>query len=866
MSSVSGLSGLYNNPNVVSGLVSGLDTEGMIESLVDSYSTKINGFQQSSTLLSYQQDIFRGIIADLNAFTSKYTSYTSPETNLSSSAFFTSAVNYVSSGTYADKVSTSGTTDSTVTIDRVLQTATSSRVESSQLWKENTGSITADAVKLESDTLTGNMTGSMTFEVGSTSISIDFTSADFNDLPVDATAAEKAEALAKAITEKLDEQSVTINGTSYKGSECIAVDVSGGTLKFTEGSGLSAGNTVNIKSASDSITSVLGLNLGTYDGCDSISVGSGTALSAQTNVADQISGKDMTFTYNGVSRTVTIPTIEEDPAVAGGYLVNGVAVTGIDAVNDAIVSHLNTELAKCYGKDVFEVSNASDVSGELQLSFNMLNDNDGTSSTLAIVSAAGEALGLGSTATNFLDTTQSMSDILGDSFFSSSDTIAAIGDVTLNADEDGHVDSEGNAVYDFGDGYVRVDEDNNPILGKILTINDTEILVQEDDTLSAVFSKINSSDAGVNVSYSAMTGKIIMTSNTTGANSEITMEGDLAAAIFGTEDVYDDANVLVSKGTMSQEVGVNALVVATVNGSEVLLERTENAINIDGMTVTIKGTFNNEDANGDPITDLTDYEADKAAGNLTEVESITFEKTTDTDKIVDAIVAMVDDYNEMMSTLKKAFTTMTATDSSGNELKPYTDAEAAELSDDVLAKREEEIKAGLLFGDSTLRSLYTSLSSAFSSALNGSELSAMGIDTSFSFEDYSSNITVDKDKLTAMIETDIDRVKNAFTNSTEAGASTNGLMTNLKSRIDEYASLTGSAKGILVTKAGSELNSLSLLDNTLQTQIDKFTELIETWQDKLTDKVNTYQAQFSRLEVLMSEMNSQSSALAGLSG
>ena len=41
---------------------------------------------------------------------------------------------------------------------------------------------------------------------------------------------------------------------------------------------------------------------------------------------------------------------------------------------------------------------------------------------------------------------------------------------------------------------------------------------------------------------------------------------------------------------------------------------------------------------------------------------------------------------------------------------------------------------------------------------------------------------------------------------------------------------------------------------------------ISSWQDKMSDKVDYYTSKFTQLEVLINEMNSQSSALAGLTG
>ena len=67
-------------------------------------------------------------------------------------------------------------------------------------------------------------------------------------------------------------------------------------------------------------------------------------------------------------------------------------------------------------------------------------------------------------------------------------------------------------------------------------------------------------------------------------------------------------------------------------------------------------------------------------------------------------------------------------------------------------------------------------------------------------------------------------------------------------------------------KAGTPLSSYSLQNNFLQTQIDNLDTQIEKWQDKMSDRIDYYTNQFTRLEQLINQMNSQSSALAGLMG
>ena len=99
MASISSLTGssssssIYGtrNSNIISGLASGLDTESMIEGMVQGYQQKITKLEQSRTKLQWQQEAFQSISDKLVEFSRKYMSYTS-STNLLSSSFFNNAV------------------------------------------------------------------------------------------------------------------------------------------------------------------------------------------------------------------------------------------------------------------------------------------------------------------------------------------------------------------------------------------------------------------------------------------------------------------------------------------------------------------------------------------------------------------------------------------------------------------------------------------------------------------------------------------------------------------------------------------------------------------------------------------------------
>ena len=74
ISGSSGTSSLYNSANIISGLASGMDTEGMIEGLVQSYQNKIQTLNNKATKIQWKQDSYRSIISKMAAFSSKYTS------------------------------------------------------------------------------------------------------------------------------------------------------------------------------------------------------------------------------------------------------------------------------------------------------------------------------------------------------------------------------------------------------------------------------------------------------------------------------------------------------------------------------------------------------------------------------------------------------------------------------------------------------------------------------------------------------------------------------------------------------------------------------------------------------------------------
>jgi len=91
-------------------------------------------------------------------------------------------------------------------------------------------------------------------------------------------------------------------------------------------------------------------------------------------------------------------------------------------------------------------------------------------------------------------------------------------------------------------------------------------------------------------------------------------------------------------------------------------------------------------------------------------------------------------------------------------------------------------------------------------------------------------------------------------------------MSRLTTITDNYASTKGAVKGSLIEKAGSTYAPTSILSNTIKNSIDGIDSIIERLQSQLKTETDRYVKQFTSLETLISQMNSQSSWLSSVGG
>ena len=832
------------NSNIISGLASGMDTEAMIEGMVQGYQQKITQLGQDRTMLQWQQSAYQSISDKLVEFSRKYMSYNSPATNLFSASFFNNAILTSANGTYADLVSATGKSSSTIVLNSVAQLAEAARYthDASGLGTVGKG----QPVKLDEKQPLSAMSGSLTLEYGNKEVTLDFGELElFNKADGTLDTAK----FQTALQDKLKEQKITTSsGDQVSADTLIDVKVdSNGTVTLSDKKG--AGNNVHFSGATGDLKNLV--TSAGAEGTSSFTLSpTETVVKEGTSKAEHLFGKSFTVTLNGQTKTFTLGDPKTD---------------AVPQNNEDIKKLLEKELDNAFGKDKINVTLVPDADGKESFSFSVSNGD-----TFRITSPVGEVLGLGENGvTSYVDTGKTLGDLLGKDLGGSDGWAKGVGQPHEVKDADGnisYVDNEGNAVDK--DNY-RLDKDGKRF--KELTINGVTIgQYNEDTALETVLNDINSNtEAGVSVSFSKTTNQVVFTAKETGEGGRIDIGAGLGETLFGQIDYKDDGSTILGDTQKSSyTAGKDAIFHATINGKNMALSRSSNTFDLDGMSITLNGTFNKGSATDTPIlsSQLKGLDPDKDTTIFDlNGDDVTFSSKTDTDKIIDVVKTMVEDYNAIVSEVKKAYSDMPLEKSDGSRYKPLTDEDKADMTESEIKAYEEKAKTGILFMDRDLSSLYSALRSAVApGGSDGSFLRSIGIKTSY--EDGLTTLSLDENALREALEQNPDQVKDAFTKSKENGAASDGLMASIQKVTDRYAATTGATKGILIEKAGSKYSPSAALNNTLLEQMKDIDKQVDKWQAKMSDKVDYYTNKFTQLEMLIAQMNSQSSSLAGMMG
>lgn len=368
---------------------------------------------------------------------------------------------------------------------------------------------------------------------------------------------------------------------------------------------------------------------------------------------------------------------------------------------------------------------------------------------------------------------------------------------------------------------------------KNFTVNGAKIdNITADTTVDGLLTAINNNkDAGVTATYLGSENKFVLSSNEKGEGRKITLGAD-------PKDTADAANLIF--GGVSTD-GTDGEMSILYNGVQTTITSSSNTFSIDGLDIRATNTFN--------------------TGSATAEGGVSFTASADTEKVTETVKKFIEAYNAMIDEVRTQATTKP-----DSNYKPLTDDQKNEMHETSIKNWEDKAKEGILYNSSALKDLDNATQGIFSSMMiNGvsyDDLEKIGI--SFS-DDYTAGgkIVFDEEKFKTAMDSDPEKVSDLFTG-------THGIVNTIDSTLStyatRYASKNGNSYGVLIEEAGSEKLSLTLTNNSIYKELKDMQETITNLQSQLSTEQDRYISQFTQMERLINQMNSQSSYLSQLGG
>lgn len=832
------------------GLASGLDRDTLIEQMTSGTRSKIAKQGQQKTKIEWQMEAMRDITSKIYNFTSGYTSYASPNNLLSSNLFSRNQVTAV--GDNSKYVSVSGTagSDASMSIAGIKQLASNARLTTGTVSNRalQTGAMALGgtnnddlSVKTDVSTIAGD---AFYIKYGNTNYTVKLLDTDDYDYSTEVDPATGNMKVIDSIQKSLDNVTVGSGTNAQKLGDIVKVSMDGGKIKFTADESKAHGNAIVFRGGTGNILEDLGIlrpgqEFSDLDDeektitADGLTGQMDAKFKEEKSLAQRLSGSQIGFNYNGEFKTITLGKYEDGDTI------------------DKVKTDLQNKLDEAFGKGRIEVKatpgtdNDGNPTGSLSFTTVKKGGAEDASSTLAISSGSG-----------IVGNTGAFGIVAGTS--NRVNLSANLKDSGLKTANEFAVDADGKNKFMDANGNYN------------LTINGKKVEgITKDTTVKEIINKINATEGiGVTVSYQEMSDRFVITSTENGTSGDITFDkakdGDpdnIAKYLFGNLGGSDSVSDTPS---FTYEAGQDAVLSVKYPGSDDAIEitRGSNTFSLDGLNITLKGTFGYKQAfEADGTTPVKDADRLDVYNLDNSAEAITFEANVDADKAVDAVKGMIESFNEILELVNTQVKTKPDRDYS-----PLTDEQKEEMSESQIEKWEAKAKEGILFADMDLRMMADNLRTVINSA-NTTELSNIGITVSTNYSD-NGKLVFDETKFRTALQNDPDAVKNAFTRAASTGENGNavqgGLMVRMKSIMDKYGSMTGATKGILVERAGSIYAPTSVLSNSLQKQLDSIDDYIKRLQDKLETETDRYISQFTSLETLISQMNNQSSYLSSM--
>ena len=838
-----------SNRNMMSGLISGLDTEQLVKAMTMNTKNRINSQKQKLQTLTWKQESYRDVISKISDFKNKYLDILS-DTSIKANKIMKSYKAESSNDKVITATAAAGSTAAKYTIKQA-HAAKTAEISSN-------GSISTGEVKLD---FSNNVSGK-TYNVEMTLDGVTKNVSFKGGADVEASKKNFLNA-ANAVFAEIkgsNKQFEFTDGTSdlkFNSGDDVFHTFSVGYNKEGIGLGNTTSNKIYTGSTLDSVGFKQALQ-DTDDGKYAFNINGVDfefdKTASISSIINKVNSSDagVKLSFSNVSQSFTLESVNTgDGAEINMYQTKGNLLNSMFNIESGSLNPTKADTAKLTYID------REKVSGKVSSAFTTAFADGTTDNITHDVKVTDND---GNTYSFKVDVGAKLNNMPKGDDGAYTDDVVAIAYNT--AFRDAYKTATGNELsqdtfkLDYANGQLTIDSPN-------LTVELNGGFVGSANKLT------NAKEMNATPAYIPVKGEKTMTFERNGETVTVTgkdgadismqdlieakiitlpTDGNVIAAgdITGTDQAAKDfLNAVFGKESV---VGAKDGDVMTARGSNSMLE-----VSSDGKTFTKYSSATNLftfDGTTINLTEAKDFVAE------TEEDYITVETKKDNEGIKDVIVGFVDDYNKLLEELYKTVNT-NRPKSSGSYYDPLTEEQEEEMSDKEIEKWNNNAKQGLLYRDNNVQRFLSDIRSAMTTRVNGFGLSDLGITLTDDWED-NGKLKIDESKLDSAIEAYGDKVADLFTG-------TNGLASKLEQVVDKAISTSKSNNpnnrktyGYLSALAGIE-NTKTDKDNTIYKQMESINKVIERLTTKYENEQERYWKQYTRLETMMANMQSMMS-------
>ena len=866
----------------VGGIISGLDTNGIVDTYAAQAKLPLERIQAQYDLKSLEKSVYNSINDDLTSIknnllnfklestfksktiTSSNTSIVSATATVSAAvgshsvevlqtaqqAFWTShftSTHLIESGAGITAINGTSTDTLQGTHEITVSTISSSyTLLNDEFTPDNLGSMTkisgSNAISIVNNSGTDPI-GGLTSDISSGSFSVDVDGTTYTVSNINASTGDDISKVMQQIEDGLNSQLNTAYNTTNIQYVAMRASFDSSADEWTASLYKTSLENFSISVQNAGIASDLGMSSTTSSSVTSIvkSYADSDTGDLLTKVNDTDYGLIPGISLTGTFTDGTFKILQDaslNSTLGSPSTVTGNTVSSGAGLNTSVTGIENAGLSKTVD---------TNLNGTFTINNVKITIDDYTALSVNDLLGKINSSGAGVTAT--YDSTNDKIVLTANENSSKKITLGAYDD-TSNFFDTFRLSSAEGAVSESGavDGYIDDSKAldsagfTKTVTSGIFTINGVSIYIDaSEDTLADVINKVNNSGANVTMSYDSKSDRITVRSDT---KDRITFGSSSDTSSFL------EAAKLTQDTTVSTAIGYEGQsAIFKVDGITYL--RDTNTVDdvLDGVTFTL---------------------------NNSSTEAVTINIETDNSKSVNVIATFVQQFNELMIRLNPP----EIKDEDKKYLQPLYESDKQKMSSDEIKDYEEKWKKfneyEIIRKSSELRSLKQALREATTSSLTGvnskfSNLSELGLDiaggTDFEVLNKgmlvvdSTDIDVIKDHLNDNF-TFLNNLKNYpndvynfFAQSSDNENSYDGL--GWARRYDSYINRYTNDDGMI----GSKIKPYGSLDK----QMDLLMKNYSTQQTRVEQYLERLWSQFTAMEKQINDMQTQSAALANLS-